>query len=91
MYVLLIARGYLTNRYKLNGIFEFDQAKALVASGCKVVYAIDVRSIRRWRKWGIEHKKIDERRCYNLPGGRLPRKIIEGMQTIGLSVLYKNY
>jgi len=54
MYVLFIARGYPTNKYKTYGIFEFDQAKALAKQGHKVVYAaIDLRSIRRWRKWDL--------------------------------------
>ena len=52
MKVLIVARGYPTEKYKMNGIFEFDQAKALVQAGHKVIYAaVDVRSIRRWRKW----------------------------------------
>ena len=55
MYILIIARGYPTEKYKMNGIFEFDQAKALVQAGHKVIYtAVDVRSIRRCRKWGFE-------------------------------------
>ena len=31
---------YPTEKYKMNGIFEFDQAKALAAAGHKVVYAL---------------------------------------------------
>ena len=42
MYILFITRGYPTNKYKTNGIFEFDQTKALVKQGCKVIYvAVD--------------------------------------------------
>lgn len=33
MKVLVIARGYPSKRYPMNGIFEFDQAKALAEHG----------------------------------------------------------
>lgn len=92
MYVLLIARGYPTKRYKTNGIFEFDQARALAKSGCKVVYAaVDVRSIRRWRKWGIEHQRIDgvDVHAINIPGGRIPRPVLQRMSGQGLLILYE--
>ena len=38
MYVLIIGRGYPSDKYKLNGIFEFDQAKALQSNGFKIVF-----------------------------------------------------
>ena len=92
MYILIISRGYPTEKYKMNGIFEFDQAKALAAAGHKVVYAaVDVRSIRRWRKWGIEKKTIEGVKVYaiNLPGGRIPKGILRKMSMLGLNILYK--
>lgn len=92
MYILVISRGYPTEKYKMNGIFEFDQAKALAAVGHKVVYAaVDVRSIRRWRKWGIERKAIEGVRIYaiNLPGGRIPKTILQKMSILGLNILYR--
>lgn len=53
-YILEVSRGIPTGRYPMNGIFEWDQAKALAAAGQKVIFAsIDTRSLRRWRKWGI--------------------------------------
>lgn len=92
MYVLIIARGYPTEKYKKNGIFEFDQAKALVSSGCKVVYAaIDIRSIRRWRQWGIEKRTIDGVKVYaiNIPIGRIPEPLKLKMRIWGLNIIYK--
>ena len=92
MKVLIVARGYPTEKYKMNGIFEFDQAKALVESGVDVVYAaIDVRSIRRWRKWGIETKTVEGVKIYalNLPLGRIPKPILRFISKIGLKCLYK--
>jgi glycosyltransferase involved in cell wall biosynthesis len=89
---MIISRGYPTNKYKMNGIFEFDQAKALAKAGCKVVFAaIDVRSIRRWRKWGLERHEVQGVSVYvmNMPVGRLPKVIMHKVMSIGLSILYK--
>ena len=30
MYILIVARGYPSERYKMNGIFEFDQANIML-------------------------------------------------------------
>lgn len=92
VYIMTVARGYPTKKYKTNGIFEFDQSKALAKAGCKVVYAaIDVRSIRRWRKWGIEKKYIDGVNVYaiNIPGGRIPNRLLQFLSAFGLKILYK--
>lgn len=92
MYILIIARGYPTEKYKTNGIFEFDQAKALVQAGHKVIYAaVDVRSIRRWRKWGFEsfEKNGVQIEAINIPGGRIPKIILQKIQIQGLKNIYK--
>ena len=92
MYILIIARGYPTEKYKMNGIFEFDQAKASVQAGHKVIYsAVDVRSIRRWRKWGFESFEKDgvQIEAINIPGGRIPKTILRQIQMHGLKKLYK--
>ncbi|MGS0972993.1 MAG: glycosyltransferase [Candidatus Izemoplasmataceae bacterium] len=92
MYTLFITRGYPTSKFKTNGIFEFDQAKALVDLGCKVVYiAIDLRSIRRWRKWGIERQNIEGVEIYaiNIPLGRISKGILWKFRFLGLKMLYK--
>jgi glycosyltransferase involved in cell wall biosynthesis len=76
----------------MNGIFEFDQAKALAQAGHKVIYAaVDVRSIRRWRKWGFESCEKDgvQVEAINIPGGRIPKPILRQMQMQGLRNLYK--
>lgn len=53
MRILEVARGWPDHDWPLNGIFEWDQSKALRDAGHQVVYAaLDVRSVRRWRKWG---------------------------------------
>jgi len=91
MYIMIVARGYPTEKYKGNGIFEFDQAKALAKAGCKVVYAaVDIRSIRRWRKWGIESFEQDgvQVRAINIPCGRIPEILKHKVAYIGLKKLY---
>ncbi len=92
MKVLIVSRGYPSNKAKMNGIFEFDQAKALQAAGCKVIFAaVDLRSIRRWRKWGFEHLFKDGVEIYaiNIPLGRVPRPLLSYFGKWGIKKLYK--
>lgn len=92
MYVLIISSAYPTLTYLENGIFEFDQAKALQSVGCKVIFvAVDLRSIRRWRKWGFEHLYKDGVEIYavNLPLGRVPRVLLNFFGKLGIQKLYK--
>jgi glycosyltransferase involved in cell wall biosynthesis len=92
MKVMIVARGYPTDKYKMNGIFEFDQAKALTKAGIDVFYvAIDVRSIRRWRKWGIEKKIIEGVKIYaiNIPCGNISKKIRNKISIWALKELFE--
>ncbi|MEA4871387.1 MAG: glycosyltransferase [Synergistaceae bacterium] len=91
MYVLVVTYGYPSQKYQL-GIFEFDQAKALHTAGYKVIFAaVDLRSIRRWRKWGLEHLFKDGIEIYaiNIPLGRVPRKVLKFFGERGIKNLYK--
>lgn len=79
MRILIISRGYPTKDYPLNGIFEYDQAKALAASGHEVIFAaIDLRSIRRVRRWGTHSFSQDgvHIEAVSLPLGNLPKPIL---------------
>jgi glycosyltransferase involved in cell wall biosynthesis len=90
--ILFISRGYPIKKYPMNGIFEYDQAKALSNYGHNVIFAfVDLRSIRRWRKWGFEKFKKDGIQHYgiNIPLGRVPRKMLTFFGEHGLKVLYK--
>lgn len=92
MYILIVSRGYPSEKYKMNGIFEFDQAKALVQAGHKVIYAgIDVRSFRRKRKWGFESfsKEGVQVEAINFPGGRIPNNILDKIRIVALKKLFK--
>lgn len=91
MKILIVARGYPTKQYNINGIFEFDQAKALAKAGHDVFYlSIDLRSIRRKRKFGMKFlKKNGINICsVNIPCGRLPRKILYWVGTIAYKKAY---
>lgn len=90
--ILIVANGYPSKRYPLNGIFELDQAKALAGIGHKVVYvAIDLRSIRRWRKWGVHHFIRDHLDVYliDIPIGRVPAKWLDAIGELALRFLYR--
>ena len=57
------------------GIFATDQLKALKNIGVDVVgLAVDIRSIRRWRKWGLQKSNIEGIPIYtfSFPVGRAP-------------------
>ena len=52
-YILEVSWGCPSEKYPINGLFQFDQAKALHNIGEKIVFlALDMRSFRRIRKWG---------------------------------------
>lgn len=92
MNILIISRGYPSENYKTNGIFEFDQAKALVEAGHNVIYAaIDMRSFRRKRKIGFESKKKDgvQIEAINIPCGRIPKYILNAIRIYAFKKIYK--
>lgn len=89
--ILIVARGLPSKKYKMNGIFEFDQANALSKQGLKVIYlALDMRSILRWRNWGISRQKIENLDVWtvNFPLGAIPRKIRSFLSS---KILKKSY
>lgn len=92
MYILLVDGGYPSTKYKLNGIFALDQAKALALSGHKVVFAaLDMRSARRWRKWGFESIEVEgvQIEAINLPCGALPWGMADKIRVLAFKSLYK--
>lgn len=71
-YILEVSWGCPSDKWPINGLFQFDQAKAISDSGKRVVFlALDLRSIRRWRKWGLNKfsKNGIDVYEYNLPLG----------------------
>jgi glycosyltransferase involved in cell wall biosynthesis len=76
----------------MNGIFEYDQAKALSNYGHNVIFGfVDLRSIRRFRKFGFEKLEKDGILHYgvNIPLGRFPQNVLSFFGHHGLKLLYK--
>ncbi len=91
MYILEVSRGCPDERYPLNGVFELDQAKALAEQGHKVIFAaVDVRSIRRWRRWGLYRMEKDGLTVYNFsfPVGAIS-VLANSVQKLGFKRLYR--
>lgn len=79
MRVCIVARGIPSKQYRMNGIFEYDQAKVLARSGVKVIYiALDLRSFRRRRYWGIHRTEANNMVIYNvnIPIGAIPNNML---------------
>lgn len=93
MNIYILSLGFPTKKYPLQGIFELDQAKALASIGHRVIFiTIDIRSIRRLRKWGLIKFNIEKNiTVYNLsfPLGKLPPLIITKATSLILGLLYK--
>lgn len=92
MNILVIARGIPSNKYKMQGIFEFDQAIALSKNNKVVYLSFDIRSIRRWRRWGIhryKNRNIDIIEV-NLPLGQFPDVLIDKLAIFKLRQILKN-
>lgn len=93
MDILIIATGLPDPSNSILGIFEYDQAKALAKKSNNVTFfGIDLRSLRRWRKWGIVSGQENNVKHYiiNIPVGAVPDKILNGVGKIALRILYKS-
>lgn len=93
MRILIVSRGLPSEKYPLLGIFEFDQAKALAKLGHEVIFvAIDLRSIRRLRKFGMEQFDQDGMSIFicNFPGGRLGNKVLDCIGEKCFKKVYNN-
>ncbi len=78
MNVFIVSRGMPNDRYPLNGIFEFDQAKALASIGHNVSFMVlDFRSFWIKRKWGYFHYKKDNVNVFeiSIPIGRYRKSV----------------
>jgi len=92
MKIFIIANGYPSKKYLINGIFEFDQASALAARGHEIVYlAIDLRSIRRWRVWTEKSLVMNavNIEVINIPLGKVPKSIYQFFGVLGLYIVFQ--
>ncbi len=65
--IFIISRGYPSISEPLNGIFELDQAKALINIGHKIVFVVlDFRSVRKFRRFGFFCSYIDNVQCFHI-------------------------
>lgn len=79
MHIMVISRGVPSKEYPTNGIFEYDQARALKEAGHNVSFAaIDLRSIRKKRKLGLQKYAFDgiDIFHYSFPCGPIPNAIL---------------
>ncbi len=93
MYILIVARRFPPEGTSDGGIFERDQAKALAAMGHKVVYAsMDLRSIRRRRKWGMRNFQSDGIDIFeiSIPVGAVGKRIFDFAGKYALRRLYRS-
>ena len=93
MHVLVISEGMPLAKNPLFGIFAWDQAMALSKAGIEVdFFAVDLRSFRRIRPWGIRHGKKDGIRWHSIsiPIGAIPALFLCKLGTIALRSLYRN-
>ncbi len=93
MKILIGARGKPSEKYKLNGIFEWEQATALRKLGHEIIYVIiDLRSFRRKRQLGYRSYLEEGIRVYelSLPLGRLPDGIMKFAYHFFSKYIYKN-
>lgn len=77
MKIWVIGRGYPTAQNNMLGSFELDQAEMLARRGHTVFYPVaDIRSLRRWRKWGfLSNLSNGVNVCVlNVPVGKIPMK-----------------
>lgn len=76
--VLIVGRGMPTDKYPMNGLFEWNQAIDISETeGLNVYYlGMDFRSIRRWRQWKPELKTYKESNLnyviMSVPLGKVP-------------------
>lgn len=92
MRVFIYSYGVPTERYPLNGIFAFDHAKAIKNRGVEVFFLYtDLRSIRRFRKFGLNVKLIDGVSTVgiSLPIGRVPSIFLNMLDEFIFKNLYK--
>lgn len=78
MHIAMISRGYPSKEYPTMGNFEADTAHALARAGVQVSFlAVDMRSFRRKRPWGLRVEKTSGITVYHIdwPVGAVPKKL----------------
>lgn len=90
MRVFIYSYGVPTEEYPLNGIFAYDQAKALSNKGIEVfLLFVDLRSIRRIRKLGVHRFSSHGIDVIGIsfPLGRVPGLILDLFDSVLFKIL----
>lgn len=79
MKLWMIGREYPSEFNKMRGSFELEQAKMLSQVYDVIYPSVDLRSIRHWRKWGINSFANDKLKLYryDFPVGKCPSPILK--------------
>lgn len=89
--ILIVSRGMPTQEEPLNGIFEWDQARALKQKKVDVCYAvIDLRSIRKKRKLGLTKTEIEGIPVFSaaIPLGPVQKRVFNCVGAYAFRKLY---
>lgn len=91
MKIWVIGREYPMKQNNMRGSFEMEQAKILAKRHTVIYPSVDLRSIRRWRKWGMEKFTEDHVLVckYNFPVGKMPEFVLESIGEAVKKRLYK--
>lgn len=92
LHIAMITRGIPSPEYPTVGIFEFDYAKAFLRRGHKVsILAIDMRSIRRRRKFGSKSYEKEGISIISVdwPVGNVPRRMLYWISYFALEKAYQ--
>lgn len=92
MNVFIVSNGIPKEKGKINGIFAFDQAKALSEIGYNVYFLVfDVRSIRHKREWGFSNYKYKGVPVYeySFPLGRSPFWLLQQVYKLCATRLFE--
>ena len=82
MKLWMIGREYPSEFNKMRGSFELEQAKMLSQVYDVIYPSVDLRSIRHWRKWGINSFANDKLKVYryDFPVGKCPSPIFKNIE-----------
>lgn len=91
MKVLILGYGYPTEKYPMNGLFSFDQAKILNSTYDVIYGFLDMRSLRRIRKFGFETLNLGGLKIIglNIPIGIIPKRLFIFLQNRFMNILLK--
>jgi glycosyltransferase involved in cell wall biosynthesis len=93
MNVFFVSDGTPSKKYPLYARFQFEQASAVskIVDGKVFFLEVDLRSFRRFRKWGFSfYEKEGIQVCsVRVPCGRIPARLLNEIGVLAFRRLYK--